>query len=477
MNPQTIALRSHLRGLSDDEKRAVIAELPDEHAVALAYDWLLEARDAQLPPIGEWTVWLICAGRGYGKTRTGAETIRMWAEENPGCRIALVARTTPDVRDVMVEGESGILAKAPPWFRPTYEPSKRQLTWPNGSIAKTYSAEEPDMLRGPQHHFAWADELAAWGNFDAWDQLMFGLRLGRTPRVIVTTTPRPIKAIKDLLAQNETEGPHGTVRVTTGTTYENRANLAAAFFKKIVSKYEGTRLGKQELEAKILGDTPGALWVQSLLDETRVVIVPRLKRIVVAVDPAVSSTHPDDIIVAKGKKKPKTNETGIIVVGTAYNDQAYVLEDLSGRYPPAEWAKKVCDVAKKYADDVETEIVAEVNNGGELVERNIRTEWSVAPYRAVHASRGKRTRAEPISSLYEQKRVHHAAHFPQLESQMTTWTPDSGEESPDRMDALVWGVTSLLVPKEPDPPRGIVKQAGISPIRGTTRKFVWRGGV
>jgi len=459
------------------EKAALVAELSDDQAVALAYDWMLEARDKQLPPSGEWTVWLILAGRGFGKTRTGAETVRMWAEENPGCRIALVARTAADVRDVMVEGESGIVEKAPPWFRPLYEPSKRRLTWPNGSKAITYSAEEAKALRGPQHHFAWADELAAWGDFDAWDQLMFGLRLGRSPRVIITTTPRPLKVIKDLLAQQEREGPNSTVRVTTGTTYENRANLAEVFYRSIISKYEGTRLGKQELEALVLGDTPGALWTQTILDDTRRIIVPKLKRVVVALDPAVSSTHPDDIMAAKGKKKPLTNETGIIVAGLGYDDHGYGLEDLSGRFPPAEWAKIACDTAKKYANEVETLIVGEVNNGGELVERNIRTEWSVAPYKAVHASRGKRVRAEPISSLSEQKRIHLATHFPQLESQLTTWTPDSGQESPDRLDAFVWAMTELMIPKEPEPPRGIVTSSGVSPIRNTVRRFKWRGGV
>lgn len=455
-----LLLRRQLLALPDAARVELLSELGDDVVVALAEDWAFRAREKQLPPVGEWLVWLILAGRGFGKTRTGAETVRAWAREHPGCRIALVARTAADVRDVMVEGESGIMnLPGDPDFRPTYEPSKRRITWPNGSQATTFSADEPAALRGPQHHFAWADELAAWPYEDAWDQLMFGLRLGENPRVIVTTTPRPIKIIRELLAQAEQEGPSGSVRVTRGSTRENEANLAKPFLAKLMRKYQGTRLGRQELDAEVLTDTPGALWTRGLMERAREggKVVPELKRVIIAIDPAVSTTAPDDVDLGSGKKgKRKSNETGILVVGLGVDDHGYVLDDQSGIYTPIQWARKVHALAKTFHAD---RIVAEINNGGDLVEANMRSVWPNVPYKGVHASRGKRTRAEPIAALYEQDRVHHSAAFPSLEDQCTTWTPDSGEESPDRMDALVWGLTFLMIPDEAPPPRGVVRSA------------------
>jgi len=409
----------------------------------LQYDWPYWARDEQKPPPGDWRVWVFLAGRGCGKTRSGAEWIR--AQVEAGCRrIALVAPTAADARDVIVEGESGILAVSLAVDRPNYEPSKRRLTWPNGAIATTYSADEPERLRGPQHDAAWCDELGAWRYPEAWDMLMFGLRLGADPRVMVTTTPRPTKLIKDLVADP-------TVVITRGSTYNNRANLAGAFLQQIVKKYEGTRLGRQELNAELLEDVPGALWNRALLEAARPPIgfvLPDLVRVVVAIDPAASSGEDSD-------------ETGIIVAGKDKLSRGYVLADLSGRYTPIEWAKIAVSAYKAHGAD---RVVAEVNNGGEMVEATLRVVDDNLAYTAVHATRGKVVRAEPVSALYEQGRIRHMGAFTALEDQMCEFTPDldrskpkrdrtdpsslgmgGAHSSPDRADALVWAFTELLV--------------------------------
>jgi phage terminase large subunit-like protein len=327
----------------------------------------------------------------------------------------------------MVEGESGILATAPNWFRPVYEPSKRRLTWPNGAIATTYSADEPERLRGPQHDAAWADEAAAWRYPDAWDMLMFGLRLGRDPRAIVTTTPKPVKLIRDLLAKDRKD-----VRVTRGSTYENKANLAAAFLRQIVRRYEGTRLGRQELLAELLDDVPGALWSRLILEQTRARTAPQMQRIVVAIDPATSTEE-------------KSDETGIIVAGLGENGHGYLLEDLSGQYSPTEWAKRAIGAYHLWKAD---RIVGEINQGGDMVEATLRAVDGNIPYRGVHASRGKAVRAEPVSALYEQKRIHHVGVLATLEDQMCGMTIDFDKKvagySPDRLDAAVWAFTELL---------------------------------
>lgn len=404
-----------------------LADISDEHAAALLYDWSVWARDKQKEPPGNWRVWLIMAGRGFGKTKTGAEWARHEMETGNRGRLALVGRTTADVRDVMVEGESGIMACCPPWCRPKYEPSKRRLTWPNGAIATTYSADEPDMLRGPQHDGFWADEIATWPQ-DAWDQLMFGLRLGTNPRGIATTTPRPTKMIKDLM-----QSP--TTYVTRGSTYENRANLAAAFFDQVIRKYEGSRLGRQELLAEILEDTLGALWKRDWIEETRVVQRPELKRIIVAIDPPGSSS----------KTSEEAAEAGIVVAGLGVDGRGYVIADYSLTGTPNEWAGAALSAYSVFEADC---IVAETNFGGEMVEAVVqsvanRNGMGYAAFRAVHASRGKQLRAEPISNLYQQKHVSHVGTFPELEDQMTTWLP--GEKSPDRLDALVWALTELMI--------------------------------
>jgi|SRR5262245_3327263 len=413
-----------------------LAELPlsdlealtDEQAAALLYDWDVWARDKQKEPPGDWRVWLIMAGRGFGKTKTGAEWTRSQLETGKRGRMALVGRTAADVRDVMVEGESGILACCPPWNRAKYEPSKRRLTWPNGAQATTYSADEPDLLRGPQHDGFWADEVAAWQYEDSWDQLMFGLRLGKDPRGIATTTPRPTKMIKNLIQMP-------TTHVTTGSTYENRANLANAFFDQVIRKYENTRLGRQELLAEILDDNPGALWKREWIEEKRAINHPDLKRVVVAIDPPGSSN----------KETDEPAEAGIVVAGLGNDDKGYVLADYSLTATPNGWAQAALSAFSLFKADC---IVAEVNFGGEMVEAVIKgiakdNGMRNIPFKAVRASRGKQLRAEPISNLYQQKNVLHVGTFPDLEDQMCNWLP--GDKSPDRLDALVWALTELMV--------------------------------
>jgi len=389
-----------------------------------------KARPSQLPPPGGWNGWLVVAGRGFGKNFTGAGWINELVETGAAGRIGLVAATAADARDVMVEGESGILRLAPPWNVPQYEPSKRRLTWKNGAIATLFSAEEPDRLRGPQFDAAWADELAAWQNLGGtWDMLQFGLRLGRHPRWLVTTTPKPVRLLKQLLAR---EGQD--VVVTRGSTFENRDNLAPSFLKSLLDRYQGTRLGRQEIEAELLSDTPGALWQVDWLDRDRVSVAPELRRIVVAIDPAVSNNEGSD-------------ETGIIVAGISADKHVYVLEDLSGRYAPHEWARIAIDAYRRHQAD---RIIAEVNNGGAMVEGTIRAINYSVSFKSVHASRGKVVRAEPIAAMYEQRKVHHVGGFAALEDQMCGFTSDFDRSraghSPDRVDGLVWALTELSEP-------------------------------
>ena len=394
-------------------------EITDQQAAQILYDWRYIGRPKQQIPGGNWRIWLIMAGRGFGKTRTGAEYVRMRVAQGKR-HIALVGRTVADVRDVMVKGPSGILAVSPTWDRPKYEPSKRSLTWPNGAVAKTYSADKPDQLRGPEHDDAWCDEIAAWRYPDAWDMLLMGLRRGDNPTVCATTTPRPIPLVKGLLEDE-------TVRVTSGSSYENRANLAGAFFDQIVKRYEGTRLGRQELYAELLDDVPGALWQRDVLEKTRVTKIPVMKRVVVALDPAVSSGE-------------QANETGIIVAGLGEDGHGYVLDDVTLRGTPAQWARAA--IATYYVHEADR-MIAEVNNGGDMIEHTIRTEDNAISFKQVRATRGKVTRAEPVAALYEQRRVHHVGMFGELEDQLCSWVP--GDESPDRMDALVWAFTELML--------------------------------
>lgn len=374
---------------------------------------------------------MILAGRGWGKTRTGSEWVRKLANENPGCRIALVAETAADARDVIIKGDSGLLSVDPTLDEDCWSPTNRCLTWPNGSKAWTYNATEPDQLRGPQHHFAWVDELAKFRYGEAlWDQVVFGLRLGDSPKALITTTPQPKKVIKALAASDSTV-------VTRGATKDNLANLARSAVEQMYDRYEGTRLGRQELEGEILGDIPGALWNRELIDNVRLKEVPYdLERVFVAVDPATSSEEGSD-------------EHGIVVVGMARDEdgyaRGYVLEDGSLRGTPEQWAKQAIRLYRKWEAD---KIIAEKNQGGEMVSSVIQAQDRAVPIKLVHASRGKVIRAEPISALYEQGRVHHVGRFDLLEDQMCEFSIDnvrnSNTGSPDRVDALVWGLTELF---------------------------------
>jgi len=441
MTHANASLAESLASLPASERDPLIAELDAAQAQALLFDWRFWARPNQLPPEGDWTTWLILAGRGFGKTRCGAEWLRAQAcgatPLAPGRarRIALVAETAADARDVMVEGEAGLLTVHPPAFRPLFEPSKRRLTWPNGARATLYNAIEPDQLRGPQHDAAWADELAKWRHAAAtWDQLQFGLRLGPRPRQVVTTTPRPIRTLKNLMEDPDTV-------ITRGTSYENVANLAPAFVKRIIKRYEGTRLGRQELKAEILEDLPGALWTRARIESLRRRAVPELQRIVVAVDPAVGGGTGSD-------------ETGIVVAGLGRDGHGYVLEDLSLRAGPDAWARRAVAAYRRWQAD---RIVGEVNNGGDLVEHVLRTVDPGVAYKAVRASRGKAARAEPVAALDEQGRVHHVGAFPELEDQMCAFGRDFDRAtagfSPDRVDARVWALTELMLQDAPASPR------------------------
>lgn len=366
------------------------------------------------------------AGRGYGKTRTGAEWVRGRIESGRFGRIGLIGETAADVRDVMVEGESGLLAISPRWNRPKYEPSKRRLTWPNGAIATTYSGDDPEQLRGPQHDTVWADEPAKWRYAtEAWDNMEMGLRLGPKPQAAATTTPRAIPLIKALVVDPMTV-------VTGGSTYDNMANLAPQFIRRVVQKYEGTRLGRQELHAVLLDDNPNALWQRARIEELRTRSHPPLKRVVVGVDPAVSSGE-------------DAAETGIVVAGLGEDGHGYVLDDRSLQGSPATWAGAAVTAYHSRAANL---IVGEVNNGGEMIGYTVGTIDKDVPYKAVRASRGKYTRAEPIAALYEQGRVHHVGMFAEMEDQMCQWVP--GDDSPDRMDALVWALTELMLDEEAD---------------------------
>jgi len=426
--PETLSPAASIASLPPATRKTLLNELSPSQSYALLYDWSFWARPKQLAPPGDWLYWLILAGRGYGKTRTGSEWVRDQVQHHSARRVALVARTAADARDTMIEGESGILAVCPQSQRPRYEPSKRRLTWPNGAIATTYSGDQPDQLRGPSHHIAWADELAAWRYPDTWDQLLFGLRLGTRPRVCITTTPRPTPLIKRLARD-----PH--TALVTGHTRENAANLAPTALAMFEERYAGTRLGRQELAAEILEDNPHALWNLDDIAAHRVDKAPPLRRIVVAIDPAVTADETSD-------------ETGIIAAGISPDDHVYILRDHSMKASPLRWAQ---ESVKAYHQHQADTVVAETNNGGELVRVTLRSIDDTIAYRSVHASRGKLIRAEPVSALYARGRVHHVGVFPQLEDQMTDWDPTQ-TTSPDRLDAMVWAVTELALARRKAPP-------------------------
>ena len=436
-----------LASLPEADRLEFLSTLTEEECAALLYDWRgFNARPSQISPDGDWDIWLALAGRGFGKTRLGMEWVKEQVEEHGKRRVALVAETAADGRDVLIEGESGLLSLYPPNEGPLYEPSKRRVTWPNGAIATLFNATEPGQLRGPQFDCALSDEIAKWKYArETWDQLQFGLRLGDDPRQVVTTTPRPIEIIKALVAGHE-----GKVVVTKGNTMDNASNLATKFLNKIRTKYEGTRLGRQELNAEILGDIPNALWTLANIDLHRVREMPdQMSRIVVAVDPAITNTE-------------RSDEHGIVAMGVSAGSvdkrEGYVLEDASVIGLPEQWARRAIACYDAWEADA---IVVEVNQGGDMVANTIRTIRSSIPIREVRATRGKHVRAEPSSSLYAQGRIHHVGSFPDLETQMTMMTSHGfeGEGSPDRLDALVWAATelfpSMVTRKKPAPVRVI----------------------
>lgn len=431
-----------------DGLRSLIDDLDDAEVEELAYDWkntwarpCSQNQDGtwggQLPPPVPWDVWLILAGRGYGKTRTGAEWVRDEVKRQR-LRFAFVGQDPSDARAVMIMGDSGIMEVTPERDRPTYNPTSKILNWPNGSVAEVHSAHNYEALRGPQFHRAWVDELCAFRyGPQTWDNLTFGMRLvapdSSQPKTVVTTTPKPQKLLRDIMADA------GTV-VTTGSTYENLSNLSVAFIRRVVRRYENTSIGAQELHARILEEDDKALWSREIIEKTRVQIAPKLKRIVVAVDPMARASE-------NSRRRVAPPETGIVVAGLAENGDAYILADVSAtNAKPDVWAQRAIDA---YHDHAADRVVGEVNNGGDMVEDVIHTRDNRVAFRMVHASRGKRVRAEPVAALYEQGRVHHVGVFGDLEAQMCAWTGADGEPSPDRLDALVWALTELMLGAQP----------------------------
>jgi phage terminase large subunit-like protein len=393
---------------------------------ALRGDWRSIARDEQLPPAGDWTTWIFCAGRGAGKTRSGAEWVQERVETGVARRIHLIAPTAADCRDVMVEGPAGILSIAQPHLRPIYTPSLRKLEWPNGAIALLFSSDDPSRLRGPQCDLLWVDELCAMRSAqEVLDMAMMGLRLGKDPRCLITTTPRPIKPFRALIDRTGKD-----VVVTRCSTMANAENLARPFLSQL-QQYQGTRLGRQELNAELLTDVPGALWTLTMIEDTRIDEAPaQFQRIVIGVDPAGSTAEWADM-------------TGIVVAGLSHENHLYILEDASGSYTPSQWAQVVVDLYHRHRAD---RICVERNYGGDMCEAVIRGADPSVAIKTVTSSRGKILRAEPIAALWEQKRAHVVGSMPALEDQLCNFTHSydrSRDGSPDKLDALVFAATEL----------------------------------
>lgn len=427
---------SSLASLPPQARTKALSQLTDDECEQLLHDWRFLAREQQIAPEGDWLTWLILAGRGFGKTRTGAEWVREQVKAG-AMRAHLIAPTASDARDVMVEGESGLLSvcwagdktiDGTPLGRPSYEPSKRRLTWANGAIATLFSAEEPERLRGPQAEIIWADELAAWKYLrETWDMAMFGLRLGDNPRTCITTTPKPSSVLREIIKDERTA-------ITRGSTFDNAGNLAPTFLRAIKDKYEGTRLGRQELNAELLDDVPGALWTRDMIDAARKdVVLPDMQRIVVAIDPSGTAGESDD-----------GDSIGIVVAGKGVDGLGYILADRSCKLSPDGWGRRAVAAYHEFEAD---RIVAERNYGGAMVEHVIKTVDKNVAYTEVVASRGKVVRAEPIAALYEQGRVKHHGDLDLLEDQMCAMTGTGylGDGSPDRVDAGVWALTELML--------------------------------
>ena len=388
-----------------------------------AKQWRRIARPTQREPAGDWLTWLILTGRGWGKTRTAGETITNWAKSGRCKRLHLVARTAADVRSTMVEGESGLLeVGALRGFRPVHEPSKCKLTWPNGAIALTFTADTPDLLRGPQCDGWWADEIATWRHLqETWDNLQYGARLGKTVRGIITTTPRPIPFLKELILKKSTH-------ITKGVLYDNLKNLSPSFIAKIREDYEGTRIGRQEIYGEILDDNPAALWKRSQIDADRVQGLPpgvTLIRIVVALDPSCTDTG---------------DEAGIVVMGKGSDGLYYLLEDCSLQGSPDAWARAAVAAYHRWHAD---RIVYETNQGGQMVSLTLGTIDKTVAMRGIHASRGKITRAEPIAALAEQHKVRHVGVYLKLEDELCNYDGSANQASPNRLDAYVYAATEL----------------------------------
>lgn len=430
--------------LRHDEERLAHA-LPDllneTERNAVLTNWPLWARASQLPPPGDWRVWLIMAGRGFGKTRAGAEWVRMIAERDHSARIALVASSLHEARSVMVEGESGLMAVSPPYARPRYEPSLRRIVWPGGAQALLYSAAEAEALRGPQHSHAWCDEIAKWDDNQGqarkcWDNLMLGLRLGQAPQIVATTTPRAVPLVRRLMAQ---VGTDEDIVLTRGSTLENEANLPGRFIADVTREFGGTLLGRQELGGELIDDLPGALWTRGLLEACRETgAMPGMTRVIVGVDPPASADG---------------DACGIIVCGLGDDGVARVLADASVEKPsPERWARAVAETARAWSAD---RVVAEANQGGAMVEAVLRAASATLPLRLVHASRGKAARAEPVAALYESGRVRHAGLFARLEDELcgllAGGTYQGPGRSPDRADACVWALTELMLGRAGEP--------------------------
>ena len=425
--------------LPEPERLAAIRTLTEDERREFRHHWKLWARIRQLPPPGDWTTWLVLAGRGFGKTRAGAEWVRTTAQGHPEARIALVGASLGEVSAVMVEGESGILAVCPPGQIPSFEPSLRRLTWGNGAQATLYSAGEPDSLRGPQHSHAWCDEIAKWENVNeratrCWDNLLLGLRLSETPRVLATTTPRAVPLVHRLLDE-----PPDQLVLVHGKAEDNKDNLSAKFLRDMKRRYGKSLLGRQELDGELIADLPGALWTRTMLEQAREAAPSSPPvRVVIGVDPPASATG---------------DACGIVVCALGEDGIARVLADCSvEKASPEKWARAAANAADKWQAD---RVVAEANQGGAMVASVLRAANISLPLKLVHASKGKSARAEPVAALYEAGRVRHCGQFPALEDELCGLMAGGGYEgpgrSPDRADACVWALTELLLGRSASP--------------------------
>jgi phage terminase large subunit-like protein len=419
---QNLSSAEFLASLPDRERQTELARLSTEVRAQLRWHWPFWARPNQLAPDGQWSTWLVQAGRGFGKTEAGAQWVRQRVKD--GARnIALVAETQKDLEEVMV---ARLMAISPQHEQPSVRYKPVRMTWPNGAQALGYNGTEPNQLRGPEFDTCWCDELAKYRYArETWDMLQFTMRRP-DPRVLVTTTPRPIPVLRDIIADAATV-------ITRGSTLENASNLDPKFLERMRARYEGTRLGRQEIDAELLEDVPGAMWSREMLDDAKVVAAPTMQRVVVAVDPSGNSGDDD-----------RADDIGIVVAGKGVDGRAYVLADWTCDLSPAGWGRRTIEAFDQFKAD---RIVAEKNFGGAMVESVIKTTRKTAPVVLVTASRGKVQRAEPIAALYEQKRVSHVGAFAQLEDQLCSFTGDGyvGKGSPDRADALVWALTELML--------------------------------